>query len=210
MIEQLVRENFPELTEEELIQEIVQNGRIFRAGRDEKIIDIGAYIKNMPLIIDGAIKILRQDKEGRELFLYYLQPGETCAMSLTCCLAHERSSIRAIAEEDTQLIMLPVELMDSWMTKYPSWKSFVMHTYSKRFDELLHTIDGIAFNKMDQRLWNYLLDKSTANNSRTIETTHQQIAYELNSTREVISRLLKKLEKDGKIVLGRNRIDLID
>lgn len=210
MIESLIRENFPELTEDGLVQEIVQNGRVFKARRDEKIMEIGAYIKNMPLIIEGAIKILRQDDKGRELFLYYLQSGETCAMSLTCCLANERSSIRAVAEEDTELVMLPVELMDDWMTKYPSWKSFVMQTYSRRFDELLHTIDGIAFNKMDQRVWNYLLDKSTANNSLTIETTHQQIADELNSTREVISRLLKKLEKDGKITLGRNRIELVN
>jgi len=131
-------------------------------------------------------------------------------MSLSCCLANERSEIRAVAEENTQLIMLPVEFMDEWMLKYPSWKNFVMNTYRRRFEELLYTIDGIAFNKMDQRLWNYLIDKSTANNSRTVETTHQQIAYELNSKREVISRLLKKLEKEGKIVLGRNRIEVIN
>lgn len=210
MIAELVKENFPELMEEGLIKEIVDNGRIFRAKRDEKIMDIGAYIKNMPLIIDGTIKIIRQDNQGRELFLYYLQQGETCAMSLSCCLANERSAIRAIAEENTELIMLPVEFMDSWMIKYPSWKNFVMNTYRRRFEELLHTIDGIAFNKMDQRLWNYLLDKSTANNSKTVETTHQEIAYELNSKREVISRLLKKLERDGKITLGRNRIEVIN
>lgn len=210
MIEELVRENFPELTEEGLIADITQSGRLYKAVREDKIMEIGMRIKNMPLIIEGTLKILRQDEQGNELFLYYLQPGETCAVSLTCCLAQEESSIRAVAEEDTTLIMLPVELMDSWMAKYPSWKNFVMNTYSKRFEELLHTIDGIAFHKMDQRLWNYLLDKSTANNSRTIETTHQQIADELNSTREVISRLLKKLEKDGKIVLGRNRMTIIN
>lgn len=210
MIEQLVRENFPELTEATLLQEIVEHGRISKVQREEKIMDIGSQIKYMPLIIEGSIKILRQDNQGRELFLYYLQPGETCAMSLTCCMASEKSSIRAIAEEDTEMIMLPVEFMDSWTSHYPSWKNFVMTTYRRRFEELLHTIDGIAFNKMDQRLWNYLLDKSSANNSTTIETTHQQIAYELNSTREVISRLLKKLENDRKIKLGRNRIEVLN
>lgn len=210
MIRELIKENFPELEEEGLLREIEQNGRIYNVKREDRIIDFGALIKNMPLIIEGSIKVIRQDDQGRELFLYYLQPGETCAMSLSCCLAKERSEIRAVAEENTKLIILPSEFMDEWMLKYPSWKNFVMNTYRRRFEELLHTIDGIAFNKMDQRLWNYLLDKSTANNSRIIETTHQQIAYELNSKREVISRLLKKLEKEGKIGLGRNRIEVIN
>lgn len=207
---ELLKENFPELSESELLAEIGQVGRIVNLKADDKIMDYGGAIQNMPLLTSGSIKIMRMDEEGNELILYYLQPGETCAMSLTCCLTAQKSEIRAIAEEDTTLIMLPAQLMDAWMLKYPSWKNFVMNTYRARFEELLSTIDSIAFHKMDQRLWRYLIDKSTINNSHTLETTHQKIADELNSTREVISRLLKQLEKQGKIVLGRNRITIVN
>ncbi len=205
---ELLADNFPELTEPDLKREIEENGKLFHVEAGDKVMDYGGYIKTMPLLVDGSIKILRQDEKGNELFLYFLQPGETCAMSLTCCMAKEKSEIRAVAEENSEMILLPAHFMDEWMIRYPSWKTFVMNTYRRRFEELLRTIDGIAFNKMDVRLWQYLIDKSTANNSHTLETTHQQIAYELNSTREVISRLLKQLEKEGKIELGRNRIIL--
>ncbi len=146
------------------------------------------------------------NKDASELILYYLQAGETCAMSLTCCLANQKSEIRAVAEEDSEIILLPAQLLDSWMLKYPTWKNFVMQTYQDRFVELLNAIDSIAFKKMDERLLQYLIDKSTINNNHVLETTHQKIAEELNSTREVISRLLKQLENQEKIELGRNRI----
>ncbi len=209
-IDELIKENFPELTERELLAEISQVGRIVKLKADDKIMDYGGIIQNMPLLTSGSLKILRLDEHGNELILYYLQPGETCAMSLTCCLTAQKSEIRAVAEEEATLIMLPAQLMDSWMLKYPSWKNFVMNTYRARFEELLNTIDSIAFHKMDERLWQYLIDKSTINNTHTLETTHQKIADELNSTREVISRLLKQLEKQGKIKLGRNRITIVN
>lgn len=209
-IDELIHNNFPELTEPELLAEMLQVARIVHLKAGEKIMDYGGAIKNMPLLTDGSVKILRLNNQGDELILYYLQPGETCAMSLTCCLTSQKSEIRAVAEEDATLIMIPASLMDTWMLKYPSWKNFVMNTYRARFEELLNTIDSIAFRKMDERLWQYLLDKSTVTNTHTLETTHQKIADDLNSTREVISRLLKQLEKQGKIKLGRNRITLIN
>ncbi|UII27033.1 Crp/Fnr family transcriptional regulator [Fulvivirga maritima] len=205
----VLTEYFPELYEEELVKEIKEKGSIVQVEAENKIMDFGQFIKNMPLLYEGAIKVLRQDEEGHELFLYYLQPGQTCAISLTCCLAQERSQIRAIAEEDSYMIQLPVHLMDEWMTKYKSWKNFVMNTYRERFEELLSTIDSVAFHKMDERLWTYLIDKSSARNTHKLEVTHQQIAHELNSTREVISRLLKQLERQGKVKLGRNEVKLI-
>lgn len=207
-IAELIHQNFPELTDVGLIKEIGEGVKIVRVKTDDKIMDYGAEIRYIPLLISGALKILRLDQDGNELILYYIQAGETCAMSLTCCMTHKKSEIRAVAEEDSEIIMIPSALMDSWMNKYPSWKNFVMSTYRTRFEELLHTIDSIAFHKMDERLWRYLIDKSTINNSHELETTHQRIAEELNSTREVISRLLKQLEKQGKIVLGRNKITL--
>ncbi|MEM1001767.1 MAG: Crp/Fnr family transcriptional regulator [Bacteroidota bacterium] len=207
-INELLKENFPELQESELLAEMDQVGRIARYKMDDKVMDYGGNIQKMPLLISGSLKIMRQDEQGNELILYYLQSGETCAISLTCFLTDQKSEIRAIAEEDLTLVMLPANLMDPWMLKYPSWKNFVMNTYRARFEELLNTIDSIAFHKMDERLWRYLVDKSTINNSHTLETTHQKIADELNSTREVISRLLKQLEKQGKIELGRNKISV--
>lgn len=203
-----INENFSELVEPGLIKEINDLGKVVKVHTGDKIMDYGGEIIYMPLLVSGVLKVLRMDRDSNELILYYLQAGETCAMSLTCCMAHEKSEIRVIAEEDSAIVMLPSELMDSWMQKYPSWKSFVMKTYQTRFSELLNTIDSIAFKRMDERLVQYLIDKSTVNNSHLLETTHQKIAEELNSTREVISRLLKQLENQGKIELGRNKITL--
>jgi CRP/FNR family transcriptional regulator len=170
--------------------------------------DTGQYIKSIPLLLSGSIKIIRQDDTDGEILLYYVGSNETCAMSLTCCMAHQKSRIRAIAEEDTEMITVPVEKMDEWMIKYESWKNFVMQTYNARFDELLRTIDSIAFQKVDERLENYLKSKGELTESKLLVVSHQQIAEELNSSREVISRLLKHLEKNGKIKLGRNKIEL--
>ena len=188
------KELFPLITEPSLKESIEQEGTIKEIPVGTVIMDIGGYIRFIPLVTKGCIKVLREDENGNELFLYHLYPGNTCAMSLTCCLSHGQSKIRAIAEEDVELISLPVKYMDKWMQQYPSWKGFVMNTYSKRFDELLTTIDNIAFLKMDERLLKYLNDKSKALNTLTLSLKHQEIAYELNTHREVISRLLKQLE----------------
>ncbi|UII21039.1 Crp/Fnr family transcriptional regulator [Fulvivirga ligni] len=208
-IEQILREYFPELSEEALIKLISENGQLSQVKAGEKIMEYGQSIKSMPLLYDGAIKIMRRSVDEHELFLYYLQAGETCAVSLTCCMANEQSQIRAVAEEDSNMILIPVHFMDEWTSKFKSWKNFVMNTYRTRFEELLNTIDGIAFHKMDERLWTYLVDKSSARNSHQLDITHQEIAFELNSTREVISRLLKQLERSGQVKLGRNKIQVI-
>lgn len=171
--------------------------------------DIGSYVKIIPLIIEGTIKVSREDEDGNELFLYYLRPGETCSMSFTCCMMNKKSEIRTVAEEDTQVIGIPIRYMDEWMSRYQSWKNFVMMTYDYRMLELVKTIDSIAFKKMDERLLEYLEDKAHATGDRTINTTHQQIAYDLNASREAISRLLKQMEKEGMVELGRNRIELL-
>lgn len=203
-----LKEHFPVLYEKELQEEIAEHGKLTEVKAGTVIMDIGRYIKTMPLLVKGSIKILREDEEGNELFLYYLGRGDTCAMSLTCCMEDKKSEIRAVAEEDCIIISIPVKYMDLWMKEYTSWKNFVMQTYRNRFEELLNTIDSIAFLKMDERLEKYLTDKHKATYSTTIKGTHQEIAYELNSSREVISRLLKQLEKQGKIKISRNMIEL--
>lgn len=208
-IVELLQQRFPSLFQKELFEEIQQAGEIreFKAG--EIIMDVGRYIQSLPLLISGSIKILRDDEEGHELFLYYLNPGDTCAMSLVCCMGNERSKIRAIAEEDTEVMLIPIKFMDEWMSAYPSWKAFVMNTYQSRLEEMLRTIDSIAFTKMDERLLKYLKAKAKATHQSVFNITHQDIAYELSTSREVISRLLKQMEKIGLIKLGRNRIELL-
>jgi CRP/FNR family transcriptional regulator len=206
----LIRDHFSSFYEPELLQEIADVGEIVEMDAGDVIMDIGSYIKSMPLLLVGAIKVLREDEEGNELLVYYLHAGGTCAVSLTCCMRQETSSIRAICEEDVQFISIPVKYMDVWMKKYDSWKNFVLETYRQRFEELLETIDSIAFLKMDERLLKFLNGKREVTKSSVFNITHQEIAYDLHSSREVISRLLKKLEKLGKIKLGRNKIELLD
>jgi CRP/FNR family transcriptional regulator len=203
----LIRKHYPQIAERQLQEEIASKGKLmfFKAG--ETIMEIGSYVKIIPLIIEGTIKVSREDEDGNELFLYYLRPGETCSMSFTCCMMNKKSEIRTVAEEDTQLVGIPIRFMDEWMSRFQSWKNFVMMTYDYRMLELVKTIDSIAFKKMDERLLEYLEDKVEATGDRNINTTHQQIAYDLNASREAISRLLKQLEKEGMVELGRNRIE---
>lgn len=207
-MKELLQEKFKNIFEKELLDELQAIGKQVNVKAGDIIMDTGQYIKFIPLLLSGSIKIIRQDDTDGEILLYYVGSNETCAMSLTCCMAHQKSRIRAIAEEDTEMITVPVEKMDEWMIKYESWKNFVMQTYNARFDELLRTIDSIAFQKVDERLENYLKSKGELTESKLLVVSHQQIAEELNSSREVISRLLKHLEKNGKIKLGRNKIEL--
>ncbi|MEB8328685.1 Crp/Fnr family transcriptional regulator [Flavobacteriaceae bacterium KMM 6897] len=209
MIKEL-KESYGHIFEDALIDEIVQVGTFKEVPEGFKLMEIGQFIKGMPLLVSGAIKVLRQDTDGDELLLYYLEKGDTCSMTMTCCMGDSKSEIRAIAETDTKLIMVPIEKMEEWTAKYKSWRNFVFESYHTRLNELLSTLDSIAFNNMDQRLVAYLKEKSRINKGQTIHNTHQEIAYELHSSRVVISRLLKKLEQMGKIELHRNHIKILD
>jgi CRP/FNR family transcriptional regulator, anaerobic regulatory protein len=209
-IRNLLLKNFPEIAERALQEDILQVGRLMSFHPGEVIMDYGSYIRMVPLVVKGSIKVVREDEEGRELFLYYLQPGEACSMSFTCCMMNKKSEMRTVAEDETQVIAIPIRYMDEWMTKYQSWKNFVMRTYDLRMNELVRAIDDIAFKKMDERLLQYLEKKAEATQSQVINATHQEIAYDLNASREAVSRLLKQLERDGMVRLGRNKIELID
>jgi CRP/FNR family transcriptional regulator len=207
---ELVHQNFPGLAELALQKEIAQVGSLkhFKAG--EVIMNFGSYVKLVPLLVKGSIKVVREDDEdGRELLLYYLYAGETCSMSFSCCMMDKRSDIRTTAEDDSTVIAIPVKYVDEWMSRYPSWKNFVMRSYDSRMQEMIKTIDTIAFKKMDERLLKYLKERSIANKSRIIHSTHQEIAADLNASREAISRLLKQLEKKGVVTLERNKINLL-
>mgnify|MGYP003780735883 CR=1 FL=1 len=203
-------EQFGYLFEQELLLEINAKGIYKEIPEGTKLIEIGDYIKMMPLLIEGAIKILREDEKGDELALYFIEQGDTCAMTLSCCLGSEKSKIRAITETNTKLIMVPVEKMESWLGKYKTWQQFILQSYHDRMTELLEAIDTIAFLKMDERLYKYLKDKAMVNHNEVINVTHQEIANDLHTSRVVISRLLKKLEINKKITLYRNSIKLLE
>lgn len=201
-------ETFPNFSSA-LKSEIIQYGRLMKLEEGETLMSIGGEFKIIPLIVSGSIKVLREDNDGNELFLYYLKPGQTCAMSLNCFMLAKPSEVYAEAEEETVLIALTGDKVASWISEYPEWRNFVMGTFQMRFHEMLNTIDGIAFKQLDERLIDFLKDKADVHGSNTISITHQEIADNLNSTREVISRLLKILEKNKQIELGRNKIHLL-
>ncbi len=210
MIRAKLEENYGYLFEPELLDEIEQAGSLHQVKQGDLMMDIGQRIKAMPLLFDGAIKILTEDKEGDELLLYFIEIGDTCAMTFSCCMGEGTSEIRAIAETDSELLMIPVEKMDDWMARYRSWRSFILDSYHERLSELLETIDTLAFMKMDDRLMKYLRDKAMVTHDDVIHTTHKDIAQDLHTSRVVVSRLLKGMEKEGKIQLQRNQIKVLD
>jgi len=204
-----IKEKFEEIFEPELLKQVEAKAKHISVKAGATIMDIGQIVRQMPIILSGSIKVTRIDEKGREILLYYVNSNESCAMTFTCCMEHFPSEIKAVAEDDVEMLMLPMSVMDEWMTKYPSWKSFVMRTIRHRFNELLKTIDHIAFQKLDERLISYLKEKSKTTGSSLLNISHQQIAEELASSREVISRLLKKLENDNRLLLYRSQIKLL-
>lgn len=205
-----LKDSFGDFFEPPLLDEIANIGQVKEFDSGDKIIEIGQYIKGMPLLLSGVIKILREDDDGDELLLYYLERGDTCSMTMACCLGDTQSEIRAIAETDVALVMIPIRKMEEWTGKYRSWRNFVFDSYHNRLNELLTTVDSIAFKKMDERLIAYLKEKVRIGQSNIVQNTHQEIAYDLHSARVVVSRLLKKLEQMGKISLHRNHIEILD
>jgi len=199
---------FPQF-EPELIKALEENGivKTFEAG--EQLMRTGQYIKSMVLIMDGLVKLYKEDDEGSEFFMYYLQEGNACALSMVCAAKNETSMVMAKTLTETTALLVPIHLMDQWMVQYRSWYYFVLETYRSRFEELLTTIDQIAFRALDERLEFYLKNNIQVLGSNVLNISHQEIANELNSSREVISRLLKKMEQQGKVRLHRNQVEVI-
>ncbi len=200
---------FYSIFEPALLVELEEKSMLMSVKGGETMLNPGQTIRAIPLVLSGTFKVSRIDDEGHELLLYYVKEGESCAMTFTCCMMAHSSVVRGSAEDDSELLCVPVNLMDEWMVKYSSWKRFVMTTILNRFTEILKSIDDIAFKKLDDRLVNYLREKSKATGSSLINLTHQQIGDELGTNRVVISRLLKKLETDKKLLLYRNQIKLL-
>ena len=195
--------------EPDLINEIHQYGEVMNFKEGEIIMDYGKYIRMMPMIIKGTIKVLRMDENGNEILLYYLSDNESCSMAYSCCIEAKKSEVKAVAEDDVELIAIPHNKLDEWLCKYPSWKNYILRSFNERFLELLKSIESIAFNKLDVRLIAYLKDKQRLSGSNVIKVSHYIIADELATSRVVISRLLKQLENDKKIILYRNELKLL-
>jgi len=189
-----------ELIEKESKQQSFTSGEI--------IMRTGQYIRSTALILQGRVKIYRQGPEGGEFLMYYLGPGQACAVSMICAMQSDTSEITAVAEEDCAVLLMPIQLMDTLMKEHRSWYQFVLQTYRSRFDELLSVIDDVAFRNMDERLQFYLKRLKDKTGKNQLELSHQQIAEDLNSSREVISRLLKKMEQRGALILHRNMIEI--
>ena len=210
-MEKYIKDLFPELAQDiSLIDSIVRNSSVKKVAKGDILIDYGAYIQFVPLVVKGLIKIIRENDAGKEVLLYFLSEGNTCAASFSCCMIRKRSEIKAVVEEDSVIIAIPLQAADEWMAKYPSWRNFVMGMYDERIFAMIDTIDKLAFAKLDEKLWDYLEERKLIGGSILKDISHQEIAQDLNVSREAISRLLKKLEQQGKIEIYRNRLVVLE
>ena len=200
---------FNSIFEPALLQEMQECSQVQHFKEGDIIMDYGKYIRMMPIIVKGTIKVLRMDERGKEILLYYLSSNESCSMAYSCCVEAKKSEVKAIADDDVELIAIPHTKLDEWLCKYPSWKNYIMRSFNERFLELLKSIESIAFHKLDERLISYLKEKQRVSASSIIKVSHYLIADELATSRVVISRLLKQLENEGKILLYRNEIKLL-
>ncbi len=202
-------QNLAAVFEPALLEEIEESGIIQHFKEGDIIMDYGKYIRMMPVILKGTIKVSRLDDNGNEILLYYLTSSESCSMAYSCCIEAKKSEVKAIAEDDVELIAIPHEKLDEWLCKYPGWKNYIMRSFNERFIELLKSIESIAFHKLDERLIEYLKEKQRITGSAVIKVSHSMIADELATSRVVISRLLKQLENNKKIILYRSEIKLL-
>lgn len=198
---------FPGL-EEGLYDELIKYGEVKEVPAGTTMLRIGQTIRFTMLVLEGVVKLYQEDDEGNEFFIYHIQPGQACAVSMVCAYQQESSNVMARALTDVTVLTIPLQYMDKWLSLYKSWHYFVIRTYRARYDELLKTINEIAFKNMDERL-EFYLKAQVKQFGRQVKLTHQDIASDLNSSREVISRLMKKMEKNGWIVINRNSFEWI-
>lgn len=175
----------------------------------ETILNENAYIKAIPIVTTGSIRVMRTDEEGREILLYYIKAGESCIMSFLGGMHQDTSKVKAIAEEDTEILFIPIDKVSLLIKEFPEWLDYIFRLYHKRFEELLEVVNAIAFKKLDERLLNFINRKCELTKSQTLHVTHEQLANELGTARVVVSRLLKQMEDEGLVKLGRNKVSLL-
>ena len=204
-----IEDVFSSVFEASLLQEIAEKSMLIEASAGQPLISMGQTIKMVPMVLDGTLKVSRENDGGQELVLYYVRSGEGCAMTFSCGMMARASLVKGTAEDDLRMLCVPVPVMEEWMQKYPSWKKFVMTTIVEEFVDVIKSVDEVTFRKMDERLINYLREKSKITGSSLVNLSHQQIADEMGTNRVVISRLLKKLEIEKRVLLFRNQIRLL-
>ena len=198
-----------DIFQSDLVKEIEDSGNLKHFEAGETIVNMDSYIKHIPVVISGSIKVIRTEEDGREILLYYLTPGESCIVSILAGMKNETSKIKAIVEEDADIMLIPADKAKEWVKKYPDWTEFIFDLYQKRFEELLDVVNSVAFQKIDTRLLHLIKQKTQLYNSKEISVTHQQLADELGITREATSRVLKQMEKEHLLILSRNKIELL-
>ena len=200
---------FPQF-EAPLVEKIAESGALKTFQKDDFLMKTGQHFRNIILIVSGLVKVYREDDEGNEFLMYYLAPGQACSLSMICASRFQASQLMAKAESDVEVLAIPLQKMDEWMTSYKSWYYFVLENYRARFDDLLETIDHVAFRNMDERLVFYLKRYKDKHNTNEVRQSITEIASELNSSREVISRLLKKLSERGLVKMQRDFIEIVN
>jgi CRP/FNR family transcriptional regulator len=209
-LRQKLHDCYSEIFEKELINEIVNVGYFNSIKEGELLIDIGSDLTHIPLILEGVVKIVRREKNGEEIVLHFLERGSTCAISFANCINHKKSIFRGVVETTMEAIFVPVDYIDEWLAKYKSWRHFIIDSYHFRLLEMVDSIDGLAFMKMDERTLKFLTDKAKINNNADLKITHQEIADDLNTSRVVITRILKQLHDENKIYSTRNKIRVLE
>lgn len=204
-----IRSVYANVFESSLISELEEKSMLFSASAGQELMKMGQPIKVVPIVLSGILRVSRINDEGQELLLYYVRKGEGCAMTFSCGMMSKPSQVEGSVEEDLTMICIPVNVMEELMQKYPSWKKFVMATIVNEFIDVIKSVDEVTFKKMDDRLVNYLKEKSRITESSLINLSHQQIADDMGTNRVVISRLLKKLENSKRVLLYRNQIKLL-
>jgi len=192
-----------------LNKEVYDTGQIKSFPAGSVILNLNAYIKSIPIVLSGSIRVIKTDENGLEILLYYIKPGESCIMSFLAGIHNDTSKIKAIVEEDAEILLIPVDKAGKWIKEFPEWTDFIFNLYQKRFEELLQVVNAIAFQKLDARLLQLLKQKSELFQAKDISVTHQQLADELGTSREAVSRVLKQMENSGLIFLSRNKITLV-
>ncbi len=205
-----LRSEFGDIFEDRLVDEICQFGKFYSFSAEDIIMERGDRITHMPLVLEGSLKVMAVDAQEENLLLYFLERSDTCAITLNCCTTSQRSTIKAVAETDCRLVMIPVVKMEDWMVKYNSWRNYVLESYNSRFNEMLDAFDSVVFNSLEERLKEYLEKKSRFNHGDQLNISHAQIASELHTSRVVISRLMKKLVRQGVITQNRNKVTYLN
>ncbi|OKS86249.1 Crp/Fnr family transcriptional regulator [Mucilaginibacter polytrichastri] len=191
-----------------LEEELRASSQLKTLAAETVLMQTNSYIRSIPVVLSGSMRVMREDEDGREILLYYIKPGESCIMSFLAGIHEDTSKVRLVVEEDAEVLMLPVAKASEWIKTYPEWAEFIFKLYHKRFEELLDVINAVAFQKLDDRIFTLLKRKASVYGSNEFSITHQQLAEELGTTREVVSRLLKQMEKQQLITLSRNKITL--